>query len=138
MKYIDSYGNSSIAPGKNKTLRELKEDLIRKRNSYLAQRQYANMLRAQFSSAEIDLIFANCLTPQGKDLKHYIEKYSFLKTFNRKRLRKYPRIIDLYSEIAYKDSEEITHQELYSIITTKPNYKEPHHQEQNDKDEQDH
>ncbi|WP_395763624.1 putative phage abortive infection protein [Stutzerimonas balearica] len=123
LKYIDSYGKSSLSPGKAKTLRELREQLARDRRNYLEQRQYANMLRAQFSSAEIDLIFVNCLTPQGKDLKYYAEKYSFLKTFNKKRLKSYPKILSLYSDTAYKDSQEITPEELLNIIRTKPQYK---------------
>lgn len=123
LKYIDSYGKPSLAPRKAKTLREMKEQLIKDRNNYLAQRQYANMLRAQFSSAEIDLIFANCLTPQGKELKYYIEKYSFLKTFNRKRLKGNPRILNLFSDIAYKDSDEINDLEFNEIINARPKYK---------------
>lgn len=123
LKYIDSYGKSSLSPGKAKTLRELREQLSKDRRNYLEQRQYANMLRAQFSSAEIDLIFANCLTPQGKDLKYYIEKYSFLKTFNQKRLKSHPKILSLYHQTAYKDSQEITSEELLTIIKTKPHYK---------------
>lgn len=123
LKYIDSYGKISLAPSKNKTIRELQEQLARDRNNYLTQRQYANMLRAQISTSEINLIFANCLTPTGKGLKYYIEKYSFLKTFNKKRLKKYPKILDLYKPSAYKDSEELTTHELFELITTKPTYK---------------
>jgi hypothetical protein len=123
LKYIDSYGKYSISPTKARTLREINEQLARDRSNYVAQRQYSNMLRAQFSSIEIDLIFANCLTPQGKDLKYYVEKYSFLKTFNRKRLKNHPKIVNLYDPIAYKDYEEITQLEIIEIVRSKPSDK---------------
>lgn len=47
--------------------------------SYMQKRNYSNILRAQFSEAELAMIQINCLGPFGAGLKYYVEKYSILK-----------------------------------------------------------
>jgi hypothetical protein len=45
------------------------------------KRFYTNLVRAQLSSAELFLLFYNCLSPLGRDkFKPLVEKYSLLKT----------------------------------------------------------
>lgn len=47
---------------------------------------YTNLVRAQLSSAELRLIFYNCLTPWGQDkFKPLVEKYALLKTLTKGR-----------------------------------------------------
>lgn len=45
---------------------------------------YANIVRAQISSAELVVIFYNCLCEEGEKFKPLIEKYALLKHLNRK------------------------------------------------------
>lgn len=78
------------------------------RINYERKRFYANILRGQLSSQEMQVLFLNCLTPQGLGLKYYVEKFSMLKPLNRDSfLVGSDHLFSLFEDIAYMDSEEI-------------------------------
>lgn len=78
------------------------------RINYERKRFYANILRGQLSSHEMQALFLNCLTPQGLGLKYYVEKFSMLKPMSRESfLEGNGHLYSLFEDIAYMDSEEI-------------------------------
>lgn len=78
------------------------------RINYERKRFYANILRGQLSSHEMQALFLNCLTPQGLGLKYYVEKFSMLKPLSREGfLVGNGHLFCLFEDIAYMDSEEI-------------------------------
>ncbi|PWY47193.1 hypothetical protein DK184_22045 [Pseudomonas sp. RW405] len=78
------------------------------RINYERKRFYANILRGQLSSLEMQVLFLNCLTPQGLGLKYYVEKFSMLKPLSKKAfLGSNDHLCSLFEDIAYMDSEEI-------------------------------
>lgn len=78
------------------------------RINYERKRFYANILRGQLSSYEMQTLFLNCLTPQGLGLKYYVEKFSMLKPLDRENfLVGNAHLFALFEDIAYMDSEDI-------------------------------
>lgn len=111
LKYVDSLGQDALLatqPSFNKKARAAVKN-------YAQQRDYANMLRAQLSSSEVSALFLNCLTADGYGLKYYVEKFSMLKTFRHELVGSDTGVRDLYSEIAYADSENISLKTIASI-----------------------
>lgn len=77
--------------------------------NYNTQRNYANMLRAQLSSMELNVILLNCLTQKGEGMKYYIERFSLLKHIDSSYFGDhFTACSDLIDDLAFADSEEIT------------------------------
>jgi hypothetical protein len=80
---------------------------IIKRN-YDQKRFYANILRGQLSSYEMQMLLLNCLTPEGEGLKYYVEKFSMLKSLNKSSFDSDSQIIfSPFDDMAFMDSEDI-------------------------------
>ena len=76
--------------------------------NYEQKRFYANILRGQLSSYEMQMLLLNCLTPEGEGLKYYVEKFSMLKPLNRGGFAPGSNeLFDLFDEMAFMDLEEI-------------------------------
>lgn len=65
--------------------------------------QYANLLRSQFSSPEIDFIGLNGLISESKDISYYIKKYKILKYMESGSIRDYLEIIYGSDDFAARD-----------------------------------
>lgn len=88
----------------------------RVRLEYFERRQYCNIVRAQLSEDELRMLFFNCIAKSGAGLKHYVEKYSFLKHLNRSMFFKgYLHFSDMYNPMAYADYENISTVEIMDI-----------------------
>lgn len=91
----------------------------RVRLEYFERRQYCNIVRAQLSEDELRMLFFNCIAKSGAGLKHYVEKYSFLKHLNRPMFFKgYLHFSDMYNPMAYADYENISTVEIMDIEAT--------------------
>lgn len=116
LKYVDGFGfassgSSSKAPKAMEIRRAIR--------NYRAQRDYANMLRAQLSSSEVACLFLNCLALEGVGLKYYVEKFSMLKTLELKVIGNNPGVADLYNRLAYADYESMEMPEVVSHILSR-------------------
>lgn len=85
--------------------------------NYNTQRNYANMLRAQLSSMELNVILLNSLTLKGEGMKYYIERFSLLKHIDRLYFgNHFAACSDLIDDLAFADSEEISPARLQKHI----------------------
>jgi len=76
--------------------------------NYEQKRFYANILRGQMSSYEMQMLVLNCLTPEGEGLKYYVEKFSMLKPLNRSGFdADAQKMFSLFDDMAFMDSEDI-------------------------------
>lgn len=76
--------------------------------NYDQKRFYANILRGQLSSYEMQMLLLNCLTPEGEGLKYYVEKFSMLKSLNKSSFDSDSQIIfSPFDDMAFMDSEDI-------------------------------
>ncbi|SEO98786.1 putative phage abortive infection protein [Pseudomonas sp. ok266] len=109
LKQVDSFGLDPLRmsrPGSRANMRVWLDN-------YNSQRNYSNMLRAQLSSAELSLIFMNCLTDRGEGLKFYVERFSLLKHMDRKLFGEHSSVaLELFDELAFADSESIDRNKL--------------------------
>jgi len=65
------------------------------------KRLYTNLVRAQLSDAEIEIIFHNGLSKHGlKKFKPLVEKYGLLKNLNKDKVREH-KLIDFYDDSAF-------------------------------------
>ena len=67
------------------------------------KRTYTNLIRAQLSSNELELLFYNCLSDRGAKFKHLVEKYALLEDMDFRKLLD-PEHRSLYTERAYGGS----------------------------------
>ncbi|WP_434603609.1 putative phage abortive infection protein [Pseudomonas sp. Z4-7] len=76
--------------------------------NYDQKRFYANILRGQLSSYEMQMLLLNCLTPDGEGLKYYVEKFSMLKPLNKNSFdADSQKMFSLFDNMAFMDSEDI-------------------------------
>lgn len=76
--------------------------------NYDQKRFYANILRGQLSSYEMQMLLLNCLTPDGEGLKYYVEKFSMLKPLNKRSFDSdSQKMFSLFDGMAFMDSEDI-------------------------------
>ncbi|MHA6197191.1 putative phage abortive infection protein [Pseudomonas wadenswilerensis] len=116
MKHIDSFGMDSLRLSKPSSRANIRAWI----ENYQTQRKYANMLRAQLSKCELSIIFLNCIGPQGKGLKYYVERFSLLKHMNIEIFQPHiTSIYDLYDEIAFNGMEKIDNSTLKKHISKK-------------------
>ncbi len=66
---------------------------------------YSDLIRAQLSSAELKLLFYNCLSEYGTNFKPYIEEFALLKHLDRDDLFNRNDEEGLYDVSAYEDQE---------------------------------
>lgn len=66
---------------------------------------YAKILRAHLSSAEVKLLMYNCASVHGDGLKGWIEKYSMLRHIRRDDYTDNPKLVAEYEEIAFQWNE---------------------------------
>lgn len=116
LNYVDSYGEDALNSPLSLPHRPRPTSWAHHQALFFEQRQYADMLSAQLSSAESDLIFLHCLTVHGKPLRHYVEKFSLLKAFNQKRFSQQPKVLALYRAASYKDTQALSKQELSELL----------------------
>lgn len=89
------------------------------RLDYYHKRQYANILRAQLSEAELRAIFYNCLTEAGGGLKVYVEKYSLLKHLINAEFKPPHYYRNVYQNIAFSDYEMLDDSTIRNYATKK-------------------
>lgn len=124
LKYVDTYtgfdvlvedagGHVAIAHDKKGKMLMRRLEAKAYRPAYHSKRQYVNMIRAQLSQAERQLLFMACLVSDDGVLKFYVEKYSLLKgvvlinALTEKKTRFY------YSYLAFADYEDI---DIYHLM----------------------
>lgn len=83
------------------------------RLEYFQRRQYCNILRAQLSDDELKLLYFNCLTSSGSDLRYYVQKFSLLKHLDRTNFISGEwNWVGVYGVTAYADYENISDDEI--------------------------
>jgi hypothetical protein len=70
------------------------------------KRKYANILRAQFSSEQLLLLFYNCFVREGFGFKYYVNKYTLFKHLPKGQIRD-QSLLDYYDKSAYTDPEDM-------------------------------
>lgn len=109
LKHVHSFGIDPLRMNKKYPFLLVRQ-LI---EQYKFQRIYANMLRAQLESAELGVLFLNCLTANGSGLKYYVERYSMLKHFDMERIFSKPSFGNLFFDpLAFADGEDIDPERL--------------------------
>ncbi|NVJ47271.1 MAG: hypothetical protein HWE07_09090 [Cytophagia bacterium] len=67
------------------------------------KKTYTNFVRAQLSNYELDFLFYNCLTKNGKEkFKPLVESYSLLKNINKSHIIGGSQLVNLYSSKAFE------------------------------------
>lgn len=101
---------------------ESKDERFRERRfffDYLRRRQYASLVRAQLSEGEIALLQLNCLGPYGEGLKYYVEKYSLLKSLDRKFFGGWSECINNgFHPLATKSSSTLTLDDVKAFVVS--------------------
>lgn len=109
LKQVDGFGLDPLRASRPNARANIRA-LI---SNYSAQRNYANMLRAQLGSSELSVIFLNCLTEKGEGLKYFVERFSLLKHMDARVFSEHDSVrTDLFDEMAFADSEEIDSNKL--------------------------
>jgi hypothetical protein len=116
LKYVDGFGRTSFSSSSKS---HLGMEMRRTVRLYRAQRDYANILRAQLSSSEVACLFLNCLSEQGRGLKFYVEKYSMLKTLDPRSIGSNESVKALYNPLAYADFEEMDMKDIIDLVRDK-------------------
>lgn len=92
---------------------------------YLRKREYASLVRAQLSEGELALLQLNCLGPYGGGLKHYVEKYSILKSLEYGFFGGWTDCINAkFHKLAFKSSGEVSLGELDAFITSEKMFRQ--------------
>lgn len=113
LKHVDSFGIDPLKLSRRYSFAAVRQFV----SQYRAQRNYANMLRAQLDSAELGVLFFNCLTIKGAGLKYYVERYSMLKHFDKKIFFYSPDVVlQFYDPLAFADGEDIEPKQLRAHI----------------------
>lgn len=99
LKTIDEYAYTSDPSSKAPVQRQ----------AYFFRRRYSSMFRALLTGDELKILTMNCMTSEGAGMKKYIEKYSILKHLEiNDFLTNRRHALDIFSEVAFMDSEKIS------------------------------
>lgn len=83
--------------------------------SYAERRAFSSIFRSQFDQDELRLIFLNCLTPDGRGLKYYVEKYSLLKGMHLNIFSDHQDLIESFEVAAFLDYEDLDLLNIYKM-----------------------
>lgn len=73
------------------------------RSDGIDRRLYTNLVRAQLSSYELQLLFFNCLSPHGRnDFKPLVNTYSLLKAISCKETKDFESLSQSYEKTAFE------------------------------------
>lgn len=65
------------------------------------KRFYTNIIRAQFSDQELQLLFYNCLNDKGENFKAYVEKYALLDNLSASSVPFFQEAVRMYKVSAF-------------------------------------